>query len=213
MIEDIIHAYALEDKPRNNAKEIVKWLHDTGKEVHLVSGDNHRAVRRLAEQIGIASAYAHGTCLPEDKVTAIKQLQDAGHVVLFVGDGINDAPVLAQSHLGVALCSGAEVSMEAARAVLMRNDLGDIAVLLDLCRAVLWRIRINFLWAFTYNTTLIPSAAGVFYALNHFRIPPVIASAGSLLSVLPVLAASLLLRAFYRPPQIKHAHQIINSSA
>ncbi|KAI8056606.1 hypothetical protein BDF22DRAFT_652725 [Syncephalis plumigaleata] len=204
MVKDIVHAYALEDKPRDNAKEIVKWLQDAGKEVHLVSGDNQRAVERLAKQIGIALEHAQGTCLPEDKVTAIKQLQNNGHVVLFVGDGINDAPVLAQSHLGVALCSGADVSMEAARAVLMRNDLADIAVLLDLCRAVLWRIHFNFIWAFAYNTALIPSAAGVFYALNHFRIPPVIASAGSLLSVLPVIAASLLLRTFYRPPQIKH---------
>ncbi|KAI9595757.1 E1-E2 ATPase-domain-containing protein [Syncephalis fuscata] len=140
LVVNILHAYALEDKPRDNAEMVVKWLHSLGKQIHLVSGDNVGAVHRLALRVGIDIEHAHGACLPSDKVKAIERLQNMGHVVMFVGDGVNDAPVLAQSHLGVALCSGAEISMQAARAVLMRNNLADVAVLLDLCRAVLWRI-------------------------------------------------------------------------
>ncbi|RKP09138.1 E1-E2 ATPase-domain-containing protein [Thamnocephalis sphaerospora] len=198
-----LHAYALEDRPRANAAAVIANLRAQKLSVHLVSGDNVSAVQRLAEKVGIAAENAQGACLPGDKVEAIKRLQKTGHIVVFVGDGVNDAPVLAQSHLGVALSSGAEVTMEAARAVLMRNDLADVVVLLDICRAVMRRIRINFVWSFSYNVFSVPSAAGVFYALDHFRIPPAFAGLGSVASVIPVLLTSLLLRTFYRPPRVK----------
>lgn len=138
--------------------------------------------------------------LPGEKADHVRALEDAGHVVCMVGDGVNDSPALAQAHVGMAMSSGTDIAMAAADVVLLQSHLRGVTVAIDLSRLTYRRIQWNFFWAFLYNVFAIPLAAGVFYTAGSVYIPPAIAGASELFSSVPVVLSSLLLRRF-RPAQ------------
>ena len=162
----------------------------------MVTGDHEAAAREVAARVGIRTADVFAQQLPEDKARLVSTLQEEGHTVAFVGDGINDSAALAQAHIGIALGAGTEVALDAADAILVHSDLADIVTLFDLSATTMRRIRINFLWAVGYNLAMLPIASGVFYPLVQQQLPPVLAGAAMVCSSLSVLASSLALRLF-----------------
>lgn len=137
--------------------------------------------------------------LPSEKADKIKQLQQGNNIVLMVGDGINDAPSLTQANIGVSIASGTDIAVEASDIVLMKNDLRDLLVAIDLARVTFNRIRLNFVWAFIYNVIGIPLAAGAAYPLLAWQISPSLAGFSELFSSIPVIISSLLLKLYSKP--------------
>ncbi|KAF9433958.1 hypothetical protein BGZ76_008751 [Entomortierella beljakovae] len=180
--------FTLADEPRPESTAVVNYVKKMGMQVHIISGDHQATVNRIAQQLNIEPANAIGDCTPSDKLAHLKQLQDAGYCVAFCGDGTNDAPVLAQAHVGVAMGAGtsSSVAIATAKVVLLTNDLRGMAITLDLARCVMARIRINFAWSFFYNLFVIPVAAGCLVPVTkNARIPPALAGLGELVSVMP----------------------------
>jgi Cu+-exporting ATPase len=196
--------FALADELRPEAAAVVKHLKAMGLQVHVISGDHQPAVDHIARQLGLESAHAIGDCTPSDKLARLMQLQAAGHLVAFCGDGTNDAPVLAQAQVGVALGAGTSgVAIATAKVVLLTNDLRGMVIIIDLARQVMARIWINFTWAFIYNLFAIPLAAGCLVpVIENARIPPALAGLGELVSVMPVLAFALLLKRYRIPTSL-----------
>jgi Cu+-exporting ATPase len=177
----------LADRPRPEAPTVVRALRDRGLRVVLLTGDNERTARSIARAVGIDEVRAN--VLPDQKASVIRALQEEGQIVGMVGDGINDAPALAQADVGIAMGSGTDVALEAGDVVLVRPDLHGILVALELARRTLTTIRWNLFWAFAYNTVLIPvAAAGL---LN-----PMLAGLAMALSSVFVVSNSLRLRRF-----------------
>ncbi|KAG0089224.1 serine/threonine protein kinase Ran1 [Podila epicladia] len=195
---------ALADGPRPEAAAVVNHLKAMGLQVRMISGDHQSAVDHIARQLGIDPTHAIGDCTPSAKLTHLIQLQAAGNLVAFCGDGTNDAPVLAQAQVGIALGAGTSgVAIATAKVVLLTNDLRGMVITIDLARQVMTRIRINFAWAFLYNLMVIPLAAGCFVPLmEDARIPPALAGLGELLSIMPVLAFALLLKRYQIPASL-----------
>lgn len=192
---------AIADEPKPEARAVVDYLTRTkGMQVWMVTGDNRRTAHAIASMLGITSMFAE--VLPSEKAAKVRELQeDRGLSVAMVGDGINDSPALVQADLGIAIGSGTDVAIEAAEVVLLRSDLRDVIVAMDLAQTTYRRIRINFAWAFLYNLFGIPIAAGVFYPLLHRALPPEVAGLAMALSSVSVVLSSLLLR-LYRKPTI-----------
>lgn len=189
------------DPIKPEARGVVAALHQMGLKCVLLTGDNWRTARAVADQLGIASVHAE--VLPAGKVEAVRELQDGGRrVVGMVGDGVNDSPALAQADVGIAVGSGADVAIEAANVVLMKSDLEDVLMALDLCRTAFRRIKWNYTWALGYNLTMIPVAAGCLYPTLKFQLPPWVAGACMALSSVSVVASSLLLRWYRRPRRV-----------
>jgi len=166
----------------------------------MVTGDNRRTANAVAKTLGIEQVFSE--VLPGDKAAKVKELQDRGLSVAMVGDGINDSPALVQADIGIAIGSGTDVAIEAAEVVLLRSDLRDVIVAIDLARTAYRRILINFGWAFLYNLLGIPIAAGVFYPLFHRALPPEVAGLAMALSSVSVVLSSLQLR-YYSKPKIE----------
>jgi Cu+-exporting ATPase len=189
---------AVVDPIKPEARGVVAALHQMGLSCVLLTGDNWRTARAVADQLGIADVQAE--VLPAGKVEAVRELQAGGRrVVGMVGDGVNDSPALAQADVGIAVGSGADVAIEAANIVLMKSNLEDVLMALDLCRTAFRRIRWNYIFALGYNLTMIPVAAGCLYPSLHFQLPPWIAGACMALSSVSVVGSSLLLRRYQRP--------------
>jgi Cu+-exporting ATPase len=148
----------------------------------------------VAERIGIEEVHAE--VLPQDKASEVRKLQEAGRTVAFVGDGINDAPALAQADLGIAIGSGTDVAIEAGEIVLIRDDLMDVVRGIQLSRKVMSRIKQNIFWAFAYNTALIPVAAGVLYPGFGITFRPELAGFAMALSSVTVVSLSLMLKRY-----------------
>lgn len=218
----ICACFGLRDNIRPEAFEVVEYLTKRMKiAVFMVTGDNARAASVVASQLGIPADHVFSNCTPKDKVSRIKEVQakininllnSAGYSqkpkklrlkklqkVCFVGDGINDAPVLSTADIGIAMGEGTDIAVESANIVLMRNDLTKIPVALDLSKTVYNRIIINFFWAFFYNMIAIPIAAGALFPFFKIQLPPWVGSIAMVSSSICVLTSSLLLNIYFGP--------------
>ena len=182
------------DQPRPSAKAAIEQLHAMGLETAMITGDNRAAAESAAAQAGITRVLAE--VLPQDKANEIKKLQAGGKKVAMVGDGINDAPALAQADIGIAVGSGTDVAMESAGAVLMRGDLTAVPAAIALSRRVMRTIRQNLFWAFGYNVVGIPVAAGLLHLFGGPLLNPMFAAAAMSLSSVSVLLNALRLKRF-----------------
>ncbi|RMD94974.1 MAG: HAD family hydrolase, partial [Alphaproteobacteria bacterium] len=167
-------------------------LHEQGLKVAMITGDNAVTARAIADELGIDEVVAE--VLPAGKVEALRRLRDAYGPLAFVGDGINDAPALAEADVGIAIGTGTDVAIEAADVVLMSGDLRGVVNAFAISRAVMRNIRQNLFWAFGYNTALIPVAAGVLYPATGIMLSPVLAAGAMAMSSVFVLSNALRLR-------------------
>ena len=198
----LVAVLLLQDEVRDEAKVVVEYFHNLGKTVMMVSGDNEHAAQAVADQVGIPASCVFAGRLPGEKVDVVASVQQnsgKGNVVCFVGDGINDAPALAQAHVGVAIGAGTDVAIETAEAVLMRSSLLDLPTLYCLSEKVVLRIKLNLLWACAYNVVMIPFAAGIVLPIADVKLPPLYAGGAMALSSLTVVCSSLLLQLFTPP--------------
>ncbi len=192
---EIIGAVAVADMVKATSREAVSRLQKMGLEIYMITGDNERTARAIASQVGITNILSD--VLPEDKANEIKKIQAGGKKVAMVGDGINDAPALAQSDLGIAMGSGTDVAMETGGIVIIKNDLNDVITAIELSREVMSKIKQNMFFALFYNIIGIPIAARVFFGLG-LVLRPELAGLAMAFSSISVVTNSLLLK-YFRP--------------
>lgn len=204
---------AVADTLKENSAEAIKRLHKLGLEVAMITGDNRRTAEAIARQVGIDRVLAE--VLPQDKAEEVKKLQASGKKVAMVGDGINDAPALAQADVGIAIGSGTDVAKETGDVILIKDDLRDVVVALEVAKATMRKVKQNLFWAFIYNTLGIPLAAGLFYPFIALIISPELAGLLMAISSLTVTLNTLLLKGFQptirkegkADPQLAHITQ------
>ena len=192
----LVGLIALADTPRPEAASAIRRLKDLGLEIAVISGDNRATTEAIAREVAPGGEIGRviAGILPEHKAEEVKALQQRGRVVAMVGDGINDAPALAQADVGIALGTGTDVAIETADIALMRADLGGVAEAILLSRRTLGVIKQNLFWAFVYNVIGIPIAAGALYPLTGWLLSPMLAAGAMSFSSVSVLANSLRLR-------------------
>ena len=192
----------LMDKIKANSKSAIDELHKMGIETYMLTGDNEKTASSVANVVGIDNIMAN--VLPNDKLDKVQQLQNEGKRVLFVGDGINDAPALSQADVGVAMGNGTDIAMESGDIVVMEGDLENVVASIQFSKKVMTRIKENLFWAFAYNMLLVPAAAGLLFLLFGIVFRPEWAGLAMALSSVTVISLSLLLKR-YVPPIKRHA--------
>ncbi|MDK2916416.1 MAG: P-type Cu+ transporter [Euryarchaeota archaeon] len=188
---------AIADTLKPTTRVAIAELKRMGLSVVMITGDNERTANAIAREVGITDV--HAGVLPQEKAEEVRALQVRGEVVAFVGDGINDAPALAQADVGIAIGSGTDVAIESGDIVLIRDDLIDAVAAVELSRKVMSRIKQNLFWAFAYNSALIPLAAGVLYPFFGITFRPEFAALAMALSSVTVVSLSLLLKTYIPP--------------
>ncbi len=194
---------AIADSLKETAGDAVSELKKMNLKVVMITGDNGRSASAVARQVGIEEILSE--VLPEDKADEVKRLQQGGVAVAFVGDGINDAPALAQANVGIAIGSGTDVAIETGDIVLIRDDLLDAVAAVQLSRKVITRIKQNIFWAFAYNAALVPLAAGVLYPFFGITFRPELAGLAMALSSVTVVTLSLMLKRYIPPARLKRS--------
>ena len=190
----VIGILGVSDRTRETAKDAVQALDSMGIGSIMITGDNERTAWAVADEVGIREVIAN--VLPGDKAEEVRKLQASGKSVAFVGDGINDAPALAQADVGIAQGSGTDIAMESGDIVLVNSDLTDAVASIQLSRKVMGRINQNIFWAFAYNTALIPVAAGVLHPLFGITMRPELAGLAMAMSSVTVVTLSLMLKRY-----------------
>ena len=189
----IIGLIAIADTLKEFSKEAVKELKKMGKEVWMITGDNERTANAIASQLGIENVMAE--VLPQDKAKKVKELQEKGKIVAAVGDGINDAPMLAQADVGIAVGAGTDIAKETGGIVLIKNDLRDVVTAIDLSKRTISKMKQNLFWAFFYNVALIPVAAGALYPFGII-FNPIFAAIAMASSSITVVGNAMLLNRY-----------------
>jgi len=215
----LLAVLSIMDPIKPESRGVIAALHTMGISCVLLTGDNRRTAMAVGQQLGLSDIHAE--VLPGDKAAVVSQLQTSArssrpgrlgrlgrssssenNTVAMVGDGVNDAPALAKSDVGIAIGSGADVAVEAASIVLVKNDLEDVLMALDLCRTTFNRIKMNYIWALGYNVVMVPAAAGCLYPWLRLQLPPWVAGACMALSSVSVVCSSLLLNLYERPKRV-----------
>jgi Cu+-exporting ATPase len=195
--DDIIGVLGVADPLKREAAVVIEGLQKMNVIPVMVTGDNRRTAQAVAKEVGIHDVRAE--VMPAEKAEVVRSFQKDGSVVAMVGDGINDSPALAAADVGMAIGAGTDIAIEAADYVLMRNNLEDVIIAIDLSRKTFTRIRWNYIFAMAYNVTAIPIAAGLFFPSLGIMLPPWVAGACMALSSVSVVCSSLLLRRYKRP--------------
>jgi Cu+-exporting ATPase len=190
---------AIADPIKDSSKEAVDALHKMGKKVAMLTGDNKRTAEAIAKSLGMDRVLAE--VMPQDKASEVKRLQEKGEIIAFIGDGINDAPALAQADAGIAIGGGTDVAIESGEIVLMKDDIRDVVAAMQLSSKTLSKVKQNLFWALIYNSILIPIAAGVLYPFTGIVFRPEWAAAAMAFSSVSVVTNSLLFRGYV--PEIK----------
>lgn len=193
----VVGFVAITDELKPSSATAIRALREMGVRVVMVTGDSALAANEIAHQADIEEVIAE--VLPQDKAAKVRQLQQEGEIVAFVGDGINDAPAMAQADVGIAIGGGTDIAVEAGDVVLVKDDLVDAVAAIQLSRKVMQRIRQNLFWAFAYNTLLIPVAAGLLWPVFHITLRPEIAGLAMAMSSVTVITLSLTLKRYVPP--------------
>ncbi len=200
---------AVADTLKEYSTDAIQRLHKLGLETVMITGDNRRTAEAIARQVGIDRVLAE--VLPQDKAEEVKKLQSLGKKVAMVGDGVNDAPALAQADVGMAIGSGTDVAKETGDVILIKDDIRDVIVALEIARATMRKVKQNLFWAFVYNTLGIPLGAGLFYPFLRLVVSPELAGALMAVSSVSVTLNTLLLKRFH-PSVRRDEHESAHSS-
>ena len=193
---ELVGTIAVADEVKETSAEAIAALRKLGVDVRMLTGDNRVTAEAIAHRVGLNSKQVIADVLPADKERHVRELQDAGSMVAMVGDGINDSPALARADVGLAIGTGADIAKEGADVVLMRSDLMDVALAIELSRATIRNIKQDLFWALFYNGIGIPLAAGVFFPLTGWQLSPMFGAAAMSLSSVCVVSNALRLKSF-----------------
>jgi Cu+-exporting ATPase len=185
---------------KEHVVEAINELKRMGIEVIMLTGDNKRTAQAIAKKLGIQRVFAE--VLPGEKAKVIKELRNEGKIVAMVGDGINDAPALASADVGIAIGSGTDIAKETGGIILIKDDIRDVVMAIELSKATVRKIKENLFWAFFYNIVLIPVAAGILYPAFGLLLNPIFAAIAMASSSITVVSNSLLLNT-YKPSILK----------